>query len=103
TSHLIQALQNEQISDDQIVRRQCQNVRLLILDDLGVEKLTESWGKGKLYEIIESRYSADLPMIITTNSTKEELSEHVGGRTADRIRSMCKSVGLSGESRRETL
>jgi DNA replication protein DnaC len=39
---------------------------LLVLDDLGAEKLTE-WAAGTLYSILNARYQAQLPTIITSN------------------------------------
>ncbi|HBG21970.1 MAG TPA: AAA family ATPase, partial [Peptococcaceae bacterium] len=50
------------------------NASLLILDDLGAENNTE-WSKEKIYEIIDSRYRQAMPMIITTNLTKEQLRD----------------------------
>ena len=41
-------------------------VSLLILDDVGVEQKT-SWSYDKLYTIIDTRYRAGKPLIITTN------------------------------------
>jgi len=43
-----------------------QNVPLLVLDDLGVEKLTD-WGYEKLYSIINSRLENGFPLVVTTN------------------------------------
>jgi len=52
---------------------------LLILDDLGVEYKTP-WAYEKLYSIIDTRYRAQKPMIITTN-----LGDHKG-RNVDELR-----------------
>lgn len=74
---------------------------LLILDDLGAEKSNE-FLQAKLFEIIDYRYNEYLPIIITTNCVPEELKEHVGHRTYDRIRSMCSLVSVTAKSQRKT-
>lgn len=60
-----------------------QTVPLLVLDDLGVEKLTE-WGFEKLYTIINSRLENGLPLVVTTNLPVTEIpgdKEHrIGSR-----------------------
>jgi len=47
---------------------------LLILDDLGVEYKT-NWSYEKLYAIIDTRYRANKPLIITTNLHIDEEKE----------------------------
>lgn len=39
---------------------------LLVLDDIGTGKVTE-WNVGILYQIINARYNADKPLIVTSN------------------------------------
>lgn len=50
------------------------NVDMLIIDDLGTEKIS-SWALEKLYTIIQNRYENGLPIIITTRFNKEGLIE----------------------------
>lgn len=78
-----------------------QKCSLLILDDLGVERSTD-WSLEILFKIINYRYNEELPILITTNLTPEELKEHIGDRIFDRIRSMCALVPVKSKSRRET-
>ena len=78
-----------------------QECSLLIIDDLGVERSTD-WSLETLFKIIDYRYNEELPILITTNCTPEELKEHVGDRIYDRIRSMCALVPVVSTSRRET-
>lgn len=47
---------------------------LLILDDLGTERMTE-FAQTSVFAVIDARYSARKPMVITTNLTGEELSQ----------------------------
>ena len=50
------------------------NVDMLIIDDLGTEKIS-NWALEKLYTIIQNRYENGLPIIITTRFNKEGLIE----------------------------
>ena len=76
--------------------------KLLVIDDLGVERET-SYAKEQVYNIIDSRYRAGLPMIITTNLTMQKMateSEITDKRVYDRIIERCFPVEVAGESRR---
>jgi len=78
-----------------------QEVDLLILDDLGVEKSSD-WTREKLFEVIDYRYSQELPMLVTTNCRPEELKEKIGDRNFDRLREMCALVTVTAKSQRPT-
>ena len=58
---------------------------LLVLDDLGTESAT-SWAKEKLYQLINYRYNAKLPTVITTSMTIEELDGRIRSRLLDQSR-----------------
>ncbi|MCQ2463764.1 MAG: ATP-binding protein [Clostridia bacterium] len=76
--------------------------KLLILDDLGTERKSE-YMKEQLFDIINSRYEAKLPMIVTTNLTTEQLinpPDADTGRIYDRITERCFPVEVAGNSRR---
>lgn len=62
--------------------------QLLVLDDLGAESPTD-WMRDRLYLIVNRRYEAGLPMIVTTNCTEAELEARIGPRTASRLYEMC--------------
>lgn len=83
-------------------------VPLLIIDDLGSEQPTE-WGISKIYAIINVRYEAYMPIIVTTNYAGGELAERMtpGARasdrrnaqkTIDRLREVCGAVEMRGIS-----
>lgn len=79
------------------------NVPLLILDDLGTERNTE-YGYEKLQEIIDTRYRSGKPLIVTTNLSPEEFEcpqDIRYSRVYDRIREMCVTIAVKGESRRK--
>lgn len=75
---------------------------LLIIDDLGVERKSE-FMQEMVFNIIDSRYRAGLPFIITTNLTADEIKkpqEVSFSRIYDRIIERCFPVKVEGESRR---
>ncbi len=55
---------------------------LLVLDDLGVESPT-SWANEKLYQLLNYRYVARLPTVITTNRDLDDLEERLRSRISD--------------------
>ena len=76
--------------------------KLLVIDDLGIERDT-GFAKEQVFSIIDSRYRAGLPMIITTNLTMQKLateSDLADKRVYDRIIERCYPVEVVGESRR---
>jgi len=56
---------------------------LLILDDLGTQSATP-WAQEKLYQILNYRYNARLPTVITSNRSLEELDLRLRSRFNDR-------------------
>ncbi len=55
---------------------------LLILDDLGTQSST-AWAQEKLYQIINHRYNHQLPMVVTSNVSLEEMEERLRTRLSD--------------------
>ena len=55
------------------------NVPLLALDDLGVEN-PSGWAKEKLFQLLNYRYVNELPTVITTNTTLDELDPRISSR-----------------------
>lgn len=78
------------------------NCDLLILDDLGMERQTE-YAREQIFNVVDGRYLANLPLIVTTNLTLQELknpSSLPEKRIYDRILEMCVPVCFDGESLR---
>lgn len=73
--------------------------RLLILDDIGVEKPSE-WVQEQFYLLINRQYNEMRPTIFTSNYSLEELAPRIGDRTVSRIVEMCHVVQLVGKDRR---
>src|SRR5215216_3846945 len=59
------------------------NSPLLILDDLGTQTSTQ-WAQEKLFQILNHRYSTNLPTVITTNEPMVKLDERLRARLEDR-------------------
>ena len=76
---------------------------LLILDDFGMERQTE-FAREQVFNLVNGRYLAGKPMVITTNLTLQEMKkpktmdEH---RIFDRVLEVCVPVCFDGESLRK--
>lgn len=73
---------------------------LLIIDDLGAERET-SYALERVYNVIDSRYRANKPMLLTTNLGVDELknSDNIQYRRVyDRILEICYPVEFTGPS-----
>ena len=76
--------------------------RLLVLDDFGAERNTE-FKAEQIFTVIDARYAAKKPMIITTNLTDFKTETDVRRkRVYDRIFEACVPVKMDGESKRRT-
>ena len=54
-------------------------VELLVLDDLGAEKVTD-WVAERLRSIVDYRYRQGLPLVVTSNVPLEELDRRIESR-----------------------
>jgi DNA replication protein DnaC len=59
------------------------SVPLLVLDDLGTQSSTQ-WAQEKLFQIMNHRYTTNLPTVITTNEPIAALDERLRARLEDR-------------------
>lgn len=77
---------------------------LLVLDDLGAERST-SYGQEYVYAIVDGRYSAGRPMVVSTNLTREELAappDVMSARIYGRVLEACLPVEVETGRRRAT-
>ena len=75
---------------------------LLVIDDLGIERCTE-FSKEQVYNVIDSRYRAGKPMIITTNLSIEQIKNPADiedRRVYDRILERCFPIEFTGQNKR---
>lgn len=83
-----------------------QRYKLLVIDDLGVERDT-SYSTEQVYNVIDTRSRSGMPLIVTTNLSMEDLKNPPSlahSRIYDRVLEMCPiRLKLVGESRRKTI
>ncbi|MBV7271621.1 ATP-binding protein [Clostridiaceae bacterium UIB06] len=77
-----------------------ENADLIIIDDLGTEE-DNKWTRAMMYQIIEKRNTVNLPVIITTNISMQELKERYDDRTYSRLSSMCSFIRNTGNDIRK--
>lgn len=93
---------SEKFGGDQKYLDNLNRFDLLIIDDLGAERDTEfTW--EKVMDVIDARYRAGLPIIITTNLSMKQLSDQSDirrQRVYSRLREMCVFLEVQGVDRR---
>lgn len=83
-------------------------IPLLLLDDLGTEKLSE-FTEEATYRIVNHRYNESLPLLITTNlpiktgAPTPDLVTRLGDRLASRLAQTATIVGFDGPDLRRGL
>ena len=80
-----------------------QHYELMVVDDLSAERNTD-YMMEMIHNVIDSRYRAGLPIIVTTNLTAEELkntSEIQRQRIFSRLFEMCIPIKVDGIDRRK--
>lgn len=96
--NILNDLQNENFGRTDNLRyyeRAVLNCDLLIIDDLGTE-FKNAYTVACLYNIINSRLLAKLPVIVSTNYSTEELEEKYDQRITSRIIGEYSPVTLTG-------
>ena len=76
---------------------------LLIIDDLGMERDSE-FAREQVFSVIDSRYRSQLPMIVTTNLSLEELKDTTDlskARIYDRVMERCLPIKVNEQNIRE--
>lgn len=92
-------LRNSPVSHNQLIKSY-QQADYLFLDDLGVEK--ESQHREEIISsILDYRCSTNLPTIITSNLTLDELGEKYDKRIISRINGLCLVQKISGNDKRK--
>ena len=77
---------------------------LLILDDLGAERNT-SFGKERVFDVVDKRLLSGKPMIVTTNislSVMKQAGDLDDRRIFDRILEVCVPIMFDGDSFRKS-
>lgn len=98
-------IEDEDYENEEMIYWELKNTPLLVIDDVGkVRPRDFSFLQGVYFRIIDSRYAAEKPIILTSNLGFAELEEHIGGACADRLREMAGKNGfikMVGESYRQ--
>ena len=72
---------------------------LVILDDVGKEKYSE-YVESIYYHVINSRYVASKPILLTSNLAWADLGERIGYAAMSRLSEMCRVVEMRGNDYR---
>ncbi len=91
---------SREAEEQQILLRKMNAARLLVIDDLGSERGTD-YKMEQVFEVIDSRYGAKKPMIITTNLSLKQMQEETDirrRRIYERIYEVCFPVKFTGPS-----
>ena len=76
---------------------------LLIIDDLGVERNSE-FAREQVFSVIDSRYRSQLPLIVTTNLTPEQMrnpEDLARARIYDRVLERCTPIRIDSQNIRK--
>lgn len=102
-SRLANALLGCEFGEKQEYLDSLQRYKLLVIDDLGSERNTEFMNEV-VYSVIDARHISQLPLIVTTNLTGDEL-KHPNSIESERVFSrlfeMCIPVEVKGKDRRK--
>lgn len=100
---ILELIQNSKGGEEEQYIRRMNRAKLLIVDDLGAERSTD-FALEKVYNIVDSRYRAKLPMVLTTNLSLRDMQECKDirySRIYDRIFEVCYPMEFTGPSWRK--
>lgn len=83
-------------TEDREFVRMAPRCDLLVIDDLGAEFST-SFSQSVLYNLLNERITAGLPVILSTNLTLEQLNTTYNERIASRVLCGCTSYSFAGK------
>ena len=103
-----ETFKNSEKSENELIELYS-NVDMLIIDDLGTEKIS-NWALDKLYTIIENRNENRLPIIITTRFDKDELIERfklaedkaLSDAVISKLYQMCYGITLKNKKEKDS-
>ena len=99
-SDIVNRMQNNFGADHDHCIKMILRPDLLILDDLGAERNT-SYGKERVFDVVNKRLLSKKPMIITTNiplATMKQATDIDDRRIYDRVLEVCVPVHFEGKS-----
>ena len=98
---LVAALRDQARSErtKNTVCESCMYADLLLIDDLGAERSTD-FVLEELQRIFDYRYRHELPIVITSNLTLDEIGSKYGARPISRWVESCAIIRMKGPDRR---
>lgn len=99
---LLELIQGGEEKESDIIAR-LNSAKLVIFDDLGAERSTD-YAIERVYNIVDSRYRKQKPMIFTTNLTVAEMKDETDirySRIYDRVFEVCYPIQFVGPSWRK--
>lgn len=90
---------DSEISERQILRLLCEELDLLVVDEVGAQYGTDG-EQNLIFEVMDRRYSAMRPTILLTNQDKDGFKAFVGDRVFDRLRETSRWVAFDWPSHR---
>jgi len=90
----------EDASSERMSVRDLLHHRLVVLDDLGKQRMTD-WVQEQFYQLIDGLSAEERPVVVTTNRTPAELQEEMNGAVVSRLIGMCHRVVLQGKDLRQ--
>ncbi|BAD42242.1 putative chromosome replication initiation protein [Symbiobacterium thermophilum IAM 14863] len=104
-AEFVDLIRAEKFEDGEDARASAQwllEADLVILDDLGAEKVTEFVAQ-ELFNLINLRLNRQMPMVVSTNLRASELFDTYGERIASRLLYGFEALTLEGEDVRRVL
>jgi len=96
---LAAALRRDAVEGDGQIVERCMRCDLLLLDDIGREKMSE-FILQEFQRIIDYRYRQMLPIAVATNLTRVQIAQKYGGHVISRWAHSCEVVDISGVDHR---
>jgi DNA replication protein DnaC len=88
---------NSDMAYDELFNR-VKNIDLLILDDVGTENPSD-WAREKLFQILNHRYSNELPTVITTNENLDNFDPRIRSRMMENSRVILSAPDFRNETK----
>jgi DNA replication protein DnaC len=84
---------------DRQIALQVEACDVLLLDDVGSASLTD-WSRGRLFALLDARWTFGRPTLVTSNLTSRQIEKHLGERAVSRLGQHLTTITLTGPDRR---
>ena len=96
---LVAALRKDAMSDGGDIVERCMRCDLLVLDDIGREKMSDFVAQ-EFHRIVDYRWRQKRLIAVATNLTRSQITERYGAHTMSRWADMCDVIDISGNDHR---